>query len=86
MLYFLNILQKYRYECAQHNSAGDFRTDGGITPKLVVQNETVWCKTKMSPSDAKVHGMYGPLPENYHLFGSLVLKHNGELVLFGDEA
>ncbi len=26
----------YKHECAQHITAGDFRTEGGITPKLVV--------------------------------------------------
>ena len=70
----------YKHECAQHITAGDFRTEGGITPKLVIKERTVWCKTKFTKPDADTHGMYGPLPDKYTLYGSVILK-NGEIVL-----
>jgi hypothetical protein len=35
----------YRKECSNHQSAGDFRTDGGIQPKLVYVRGVLHCET-----------------------------------------
>jgi len=37
---------RFRYECANHTTAGDFRTEGGFTPKLFERTVGVWsCET-----------------------------------------
>jgi hypothetical protein len=66
----------YKNECAQHCSAGDFRSEGGITPKLVHQGEEFWCLTKTTPQSEE-YGQYGPYSENNENLGSVHLDKDG---------
>ena len=36
---------KFRRECANHCSAGDFRSEDGFSPKLTIENGQVNCET-----------------------------------------
>lgn len=35
----------FRRECAQHETAGDFRTEGGFTPELLIIGNACYCDT-----------------------------------------
>lgn len=35
----------FRRECAQHETAGDFRTEGGFTPELIIIGNACYCDT-----------------------------------------
>lgn len=37
---------KFRRECANHETAGDFRTDDGFSPELTLCNGEFYCDTK----------------------------------------
>lgn len=52
----------YKRECANHDTAGDFRSDSGFTPQLfVLNNKTeIDCYTK----DQSVHENFLDLPCN----------------------
>jgi len=39
----------YRKTCANHTSAGDFRSTGGFSPQLMIINGHVHCKTHDVP-------------------------------------
>jgi hypothetical protein len=55
----------FQKECAQHETAGDFRCEDGFSPELVfdIHTNTVICKTK----DEDVHEIphYATIPQNY---------------------
>lgn len=53
----------YRQECAQHDSAGDFRDEDGFTPELFMTDSGVNCETKDKKPANVVYGSY---PENYN--------------------
>lgn len=69
----------YQRECANHASAGDFRSEGGLVPELSMKNGEVHCDTIMRPSDESID--YACLPENYSNIGpSLCWKDIREVV------
>lgn len=56
---------KFSRECANHTTAGDFRTEDGFTPEITVVSGEVVCLTQdRAVSEAHTCG-YGPFPENY---------------------
>ena len=55
-------------ECANHCSAGDFRSEGGFTPELtVLDRETADCQTREREIDDSV--TYASFPDNYDQLG-----------------
>ena len=57
----------YQRECANHDSAGDFRTEGGFSPELTLKNGEVHCSTIHQPADTKID--YACYPSNLKSFG-----------------
>ena len=54
---------KFKRECANHTSAGDFRSEDGFSPILTLQRGNVKCDTYHSPSNPNIH--YATLPVEY---------------------
>jgi hypothetical protein len=53
----------YRKTCAQHETAGDFRSEGGFSPKINVSDEgVISCETIKETSDG--HAKYRIEPNN----------------------
>lgn len=50
----------FQKECANHTTAGDFRTEDGIRPKLHYRNGKLMCETIDSPIDTRYE--YGTFP------------------------
>jgi|694.fasta_scaffold04876_22 hypothetical protein len=69
----------FKKECANHETAGDFRSEDGFTPELYKEGEVFFCKTKNKPANAK----YPELPFETKGNGSLIIK-NSELVIHDD--
>lgn len=43
---------RFKFECANHTTAGDFRTEGGFTPELFERTPEVWaCHTIDAEAD-----------------------------------
>jgi hypothetical protein len=60
----------YRKSCANHVSAGDFRSEDGFTPKLSLGQGNVYCKT----TDHLPMSKFDDLPDNLdHLQSGLML-------------
>lgn len=71
----------FRRECAQHETAGDFRTEGGFTPELLIIGNACYCDTcHEEPLDFE--GYQRDYPANYDKLGSGALHSNsiGQLV------
>jgi hypothetical protein len=64
-------------ECANHTTAGDYRSEDGFTPDLHREGGVFFCKTKNQ--SARVH--YPGFPSEINGTGSLVLK-DGDLVVY----
>jgi hypothetical protein len=61
----------YRKNCANHVSAGDFRSEDGFTPKLSLGQGNVFCKTT---DHLPLTGLDENFPDNfYHLQSGLML-------------
>jgi hypothetical protein len=58
----------YQRECANHFSAGDFRSEGGFSPELSMVNGEVHCATITQPVDIDID--YTCLPSNYNTLNS----------------
>jgi hypothetical protein len=66
----------FKRQCANHTTAGDYRSEGGFTPELYREGGVFFCKTKNKA--ARVN--YPEFPSEINGTGSLVLK-DGELVV-----
>lgn len=66
---------QYDGECANHYSAGDFRSDGGMQPKLYRLGNDVFCRTaKMEPD--LTEGMHRDAwPKEVHDFGMVDIRN-----------
>ena len=51
----------YRKNCANHISAGDFRSEDGFTPELNLRRGNVYCKT----TDYLPMSKFDDLPDNF---------------------
>lgn len=80
--YIVNCLEDCPFDrtCANHCTAGDFRTEGGFKPELTLENEKVICYTKNQSVDSSIS--YETLPENHRQLemGAVQWKHLNELV------
>ncbi len=58
-------LEECQYEktCANHTSAGDFRTEGGVTPKLSLSGGKIYCSTKNCPRKSDIYWQKVPVEE-----------------------
>ncbi len=58
---------KFQKECAQHYSAGDFRSEDGFSPEIEVKNGQVHCNTfgRNYITNMEKSGPFD-LPENYN--------------------
>lgn len=54
---------KFKSTCANHTTAGDFRSEGGFSPELTVKDRDVHCATK---SRDLMIGMMETVPSNYN--------------------
>lgn len=73
---------RFRKECANHSTAGDFRTEDGFSPELFEENGVFYCRTKSSKEgDCK----YATLPVEYDSMdrGAVVFR-NGSFVSYGE--
>lgn len=66
-------------ECANHTSAGDFRSEGGFSPELYLESGEVHCKTF---DNKPLYGMYSVYPEEMNKLscGSVCWKDLNEIV------
>jgi len=62
---------QHRKECANHVTAGDFRSEDGFTPRLTEQNGEYFCKSYDTLSD---NDQYRPWPKNHKMYGALNQK------------
>jgi hypothetical protein len=53
----------YRKNCANHTTAGDFRTESGLTPELFLHRGKVVCKTIHFPAE-NMETYWGTWPLN----------------------
>lgn len=69
----------FRRECAQHETAGDFRSEGGFSPVVEKQNDDYICLTRNAEVDFESsHGIFpDPLPPNN---GYVYISKDGTLV------
>jgi hypothetical protein len=72
---------QFSSECANHTTAGEFRSDDGFTPELSINQDTITCQTKHRNimEDINVNRI---LPENYPTLGrgSLIKNKKNKLV------
>lgn len=66
----------YKRECANHRTAGDYRSEGGFTPDLFEDNGQFFCRTKTLPANQEIS--YGSFPSESMGQGELIFK-DGEL-------
>jgi hypothetical protein len=73
---------RYRKECANHRTAGDFRCEGGFTPDLFEENNVFFCRTKtLKPDDT-----YEDFPSNHKTCGTgMLIFKEGEIKHFESE-
>lgn len=70
----------FRKECANHASAGDFRSEGGFTPELSLLSKTqAECSTFDRPIDPYIQ--WQSLPDNNEDLGSGALVYKEKLGL-----
>ena len=60
----------YHKECANHASAGDFRMEDGLKPRLSLRQGKVFCATKNLPYKEDI--MYGFTPAEEHGYGCVL--------------
>ena len=53
----------YQKSCANHTSAGDFRSEGGVRPRLSLRQGVVVCATKNAPVDDSDDCQTTPKPQ-----------------------
>jgi hypothetical protein len=70
----------FKRECANHYTAGEFRTEGGFTPELSLLRDILICDT-FNKNIINVENR-AMLPENFHDLrqGAIVLDKDGELI------
>jgi hypothetical protein len=59
----------FRKECANHESAGDYRSEDGFRPDLFEKNGEYFCNTADEPMmdlDDSPMAQYGTFPKNYN--------------------
>ena len=62
--YYVNCLEAkciYRSDCANHCTAGDFRNEDGIRPRLSLRNGKVYCATKNLPYNEDIFSQTIPI-------------------------
>lgn len=70
---------QYVRSCAQHHSAGDFRSEDGFTPKLIIEDDqVVGCESILLPSDGDKHR---PSPVGYRSLG-MIIKRAGRYFIY----
>lgn len=56
----------FRRECANHRTAGDFRTEDGFTPEMTERNGEYFCETiDRDMADSDDPSFRNDFPENY---------------------
>lgn len=67
----------YHGSCANHESAGDFRSESGFTPELTLVGDQVDCQTFDRPASSLSNGAYDYVPDNIDLLpqGCLYVKN-----------
>lgn len=72
---YINCLEEncpFWRECANHITAGDFRSEDGITPKLSILNGQIGCSTIYADKDDTT--TYQSIPTGHESAGALVLN------------
>lgn len=78
----------FKQGCANHTSAGDFRSEGGFTPEIILKDDKLYCQTieRKAAVDHSPYSSHGEiLPENHSMLGrgSIIKSNNGYLVYQG---
>lgn len=60
----------YRWECANHASAGDFRTEDGMKPRLSLRNNKIFCATKRIAYNEQI--VHQTIPIEEHGYGCVI--------------
>jgi tellurite resistance-related uncharacterized protein len=71
-IYCLEESCPFRRECANHTTAGDFRSEGGVTPRLSILNGQIGCNTIYADEDETI--TYQSIPVDHENTGALVLN------------
>lgn len=61
-----SIICQFRGQCANHFTAGDFRSEGGFSPILSIRNGEVHCDTADQERDPDIISQLIPI-DSYHL-------------------
>lgn len=71
----------FRKECAQHTTAGDFRSESGFSPKVEKVGDDYFCKTRDSEVDFEAeHGIW---PKDVPMVnGYVYVSKDGRLVSY----
>lgn len=65
-------------ECANHTTAGDFRSEDGFSPELFEENNIFFCRTKTAKKHKDLPASY---PKNYYkLKRGMIIFQEGEFV------
>lgn len=73
---------KFSRKCANHDSAGDYRSEGGFTPEIILKDDKIFCRTiERNAEINKYDEMY---PENYEELdrGSVFKNEKGHLMIY----
>lgn len=68
-------------ECANHRTAGEFRSEDGFTPRLTKTGDDWFCASYHTKPDPEYATEYNDRPEGHSQNGALVLK-KGKVVLY----
>ena len=70
----------FRKECAQHDTAGDYRTESGFSPEIEKQGDDYICLTRNAEVDMDID--LGVYPVGERPSGCVYIS-NGELKIYG---
>lgn len=72
----------FRKECANHRTAGDFRSEDGFTPDIFEENNVFFCRTKTLKPDETYEGF----PSNHKTCGmGMLVFEKGEIRHYGSQ-
>lgn len=72
---------KFNRTCANHESAGDFRSEGGFTPEIIIENDKIFCRTTERDGQSQFNEI---LPKNHEELGrgSVTRDGKGNLMVY----
>ncbi len=74
----------FKRTCANHTSAGEFRNDGGFSPKLVFENNNLHCNTADLMLSSIIRWDPFNCPYDHNDYGAVLWKDLLEVEEFSD--